>query len=236
VTMLAVIRLQPQTGTVPKRTAGQLAAGLRYLREVSEISWTIVLVTTMGILGLNMPVILAAFANSEFATGVGGYSLFSSLTAVGALSGALLSARRVEVVRLRSLVGLLTGFGSVLAVASLAPSVYLFGALLVGCGLLTLLFLTGANSLVQLSSAPTLRGRVMSVYVLVLLGGQAIGGPAVGWLIDQFGARSSMFWCGSLIVLLATAAGAAMAHQSHLRLAIDLRRQQSRSLVHIVHS
>ena len=120
--------------------------------------------------------------------------------------------------------------------ASLAPNVYLFGALLVGCGLLTLLFLTGANSLVQLSSAPTLRGRVMSVYVLVLLGGQAIGGPAVGWLIDQFGARSSMFLCGGLIVLLATVAGAAMAHQSHLRIDLDLRPQQGHSPVHIVHS
>jgi MFS family permease len=236
VIMLAVIRLQPGTVTVPDRTPGQLGAGLRYLREVSEISWTIVLVATMGILGLNMPVILAAFANSEFATGVGGYSLFNSLTAVGALSGALLSARRVQVVRLRTLVGLLIGFGGVLAVASLAPNVYLFGALLVGCGLLTLLFLTGANTLVQLSSAPTLRGRVMSVYVLVLLGGQAIGGPAVGWLVDQFGARSSMFWCGGLIVLLATVTGAAMAHQSHLRVEIDLRRLQGHSLVHIVHA
>ena len=236
VIMLAVIRLQPGTVPVPERTTGQLGAGLRYLREVSEIYWTIVLVATMGIFGLNMPVILAAFANSEFATGVRGYSLFSSLAAVGALSGALLSARRVQVVRLRTLVGLLTGFGGVLAVASLAPNVYLFGALLVGCGLLTLLFLTGANTLVQLSSAPTLRGRVMSVYVLVLLGGQAIGGPAVGWSIDQFGARSSMFWCGGLTVLLATVAGAAMAHQSHLRFEIDLRRQQGHSLVQIVHS
>jgi MFS family permease len=158
------------------------------------------------------------------------------LTAVGALSGALLSARRVQVVRLRTLVGLLIGLGGVLAVASLAPNVYLFGALLVGCGLLTLLFLTGANSLVQLSSAPALRGRVMSVYVLVLLGGQAIGGPAMGWLIDQFGARSSMLCCGCLIVLLATVAGAAMAHQSHLRVEIDLRRQQRHSLLNIVHS
>jgi hypothetical protein len=61
------------------------------------------------------------------------------------------------------LVGLLAGFGGVLAMASVAPNVYLFGALLVGCGQLTLLFLTGANSLVQLSSVPTLRGRVMSV-------------------------------------------------------------------------
>ena len=190
----------------------------------------------MGVLGLNMPVILAAFAKAEFPMGVGGYSLFNSLTAVGALTGALLSARRVDAVRLRTLVGLLSGFGAVLAVASQAPSVYLFGALLVGCGLLTLLFLTGANTLVQLSSAPTLRGRVMSVYILVLLGGQAIGGPAVGWLIDHFGARSTMFSCGGLIVLLAAVAGAALAHQSHLRVDIDLHPRRGHSPVHIVHS
>ena len=120
--------------------------------------------------------------------------------------------------------------------ASQAPNVYLFGGLLVGCGLLTLLFLTGANSLVQLSSAPTVRGRVMSVYVLVLLGGQAIGGPTVGWSIDRLGARSSMLWCGGLIVLLAMVAGAAMAYQSHLRVEIDLHREHGHSPVHIVHS
>ena len=236
VSMLAVIRLKPGTVTVPERTPGQLRAGLRYLRDVSEIRWTVVLVATMGVLGLNMPVILAAFAKSEFSMGVGGYSLFNSLTAVGALSGALLSARRSAAVRLRTLVGLLSGFGVVLAVASRAPNVYLFGALLVGCGLLTLLFLTGANTLVQLSSAPTLRGRVMSVYILVLLGGQAIGGPAVGWFIDHFGARSSMFLCGGLIVALAAIAGAALARQSHLRVDLDLHRGRGHSPVHIVHS
>ena len=236
VSMLAVIRLKPGTVTVTERAPGQLRAGLRYLRDVSEIRWTVVLVATMGVLGLNMPVILAAFAKSEFSMGVGGYSLFNSLTAVGALSGALLSARRSAAVRLRTLVGLLSGFGVVLALASRAPSVYLFGALLVGCGLLTLLFLTGANTLVQLSSAPNLRGRVMSVYILVLLGGQAVGGPAVGWFIDHFGARSSMFLCGGLIVALAATAGAALAHQSHLRVDVDLHRGRGHSPVHIVHS
>lgn len=234
--MLTVIRVP--AGAVPavQRTPGQLRAGLRYLWKVKEICWTIVLVATMGVLGLNMPVILAAFASSEFATGVGGYSLFNSLTAVGAFSGAVLSARRVGAVRLRTLVGLLAGLGAALAVASQAPNVFLFGVVLVGCGMLTLLFLTGANALVQLSSAPSVRGRVMSVYVLVLLGGQAVGGPAVGWFIDQFGPRSSMLVCGGLIVLLATLAGAAMAHQSQLKVEIHRHRQQGRSPVHIVHS
>ena len=48
------------------------------------------------------------------------------------------------------------------------------------------------------AATPALRVRVMSVYLLVMLGGQALGGPCVGWLIDHYGARASMFGCGSL--------------------------------------
>ena len=165
------------------------------------------LVGTIGVLGLNMPVILAAFAEHEFGTGVGGYSLFNSLTAIGALTGAILSARRTEVLRLRMLVSVLSGLGVILILASVAPTIWLFGAMLVGSGLLTLLFLTGANSLVQTRSDSAVRGRVMSVYIMVLLGGQAIGGPAVGWLIDHFGARPSMFLCGGLVTLMALLTG-----------------------------
>ena len=214
---------------------GQLAAGLSYIRSTSEVGWSIVLVGSIGLFGLNLPVILAAFADQEFGTGVGGYSLFNTLTAVGALSGAIWSARRTETVRLRFLVSVLTGLGVVLMVGSLAPYSWLFSAALVGIGLLTLLFLTGANSLVQLSSAAEVRGRVMSVYVLVLLGSQAIGGPAVGWLIDHFGARPSMFLCGGLVALVATVTGVAMARQSHLTVEVDLHPGHGRSPVHIVH-
>ena len=71
----------------------------------------------------------------------------------------------------------------------------------------------------------------MSVYILVLLGGQAIGGPAVGWLIDHFGARPSMFLCGGLVVGVALMSGLAMAHRSNLRLGLD--RSTYRRWVHI---
>jgi hypothetical protein len=171
---------------------GQLREGLRYIQHTSEVAWTIVLVATIGLFGLNMPVILAAFADHEFGTGVSGYSLFNSLSAIGALVGALVSARRRGQVRLRVLVSLLTLLGLTIGIAAIAPSVWTFGMVLILSGLLTLQFLTGANSLVQLTTAPAVRGRVMSVYLLVLLGGQAIGSPVVGWLIDHYGARPSM--------------------------------------------
>jgi MFS family permease len=130
----------------------------------------------------------------------------------------------------------LTVLGSMLMLASLAPVIWLFGAMLVTVGLMTLTFLTGANSLVQMHTSPTLRGRVMSVYILVLLGGQSIGSPAVGWLIDHFGARPSMFLCGGLITLTALVSGLAMARSSHLTLELDVHLEHGRSPVHIVHS
>jgi len=107
--------------------------------------------------------------------------------------------------------------------------------MLIGAGLMTTLFLTGANSLIQTTTAPRLRGRVMSVYILVLLGGQALGGPSIGWLIDHFGARPSVFCCGGLVVLVAVASGLAMARTSHLTLALDVHHDQWRSPLHIVH-
>lgn len=234
VVIVAIIRVPVQPGAAAVRAKGQLREGLAYIKATSEVAWTIVLVGTMGVLGLNMPVILAAFANTEFATGVAGYSMFNSLTAIGALTGAILSARRTETLRLRALVSTLSGLGVILALAAVAPTIWLFGALLVGSGLLTLLFLTGANSLVQTRSDPGVRGRVMSVYLLVLLGGQAIGGPAVGWLIDHFGARPSMFLCGGLVTTMALLTGLVIARSAHLGLEVDLHREHGRSPLHIV--
>lgn len=234
VAIVAIIRVPVLPGAQAVRAKGQLREGLAYIAATSEVAWTIVLVGAMGVLGLNMPVILAAFADAEFGTGVGGYSMFNSLTAIGALTGAILSARRTETLRLRALVSTLSGLGVILALAAIAPTIWLFGALLVGSGLLTLLFLTGANSLVQTRSDPGVRGRVMSVYLLVLLGGQAIGGPAVGWLIDHFGARPSMFLCGGLVTMMALLTGLAIARSAHLGLEVDLHRGHGRSPLQIV--
>jgi MFS family permease len=235
VTMVAIIRPKNAAPTTaPTERKGQLRDGLRYIRRTSEVAWAIVLAATIGVFGLNMPVILAAFADHVFTQGVGGYSLYNSLTAVGALTGAVLSARRQSIPRLRVLTSALVALGAMLVLASQAPTSWLFGILLVAVGFCTLQFLTGANSLVQTATTPAMRGRVMSVYLLVLLGGQALGGPSVGWLIDHYGARASMLGCGSLVALVAVSTGLAMARRAHLTLEVTVRRGSGRLPVHIV--
>jgi MFS family permease len=207
---------------------------LAYIRHTSEVGWAIVLVGTIGILGLNLPVILTSFADHVFRTGVGGYSLYNSANAAGALLGAIMSARRTQIPRIRTLVLLLIGFGTVTAVVSLAPNPWVFMAGLVASGTLTLLFLTGANSLVQTSVPAELRGRVMSVYILVLLGGQSLGGPVVGWLTDRIGARPSMALCGGLVAVVVATYAVRIARRSHLGLAMDLHHQHGRAPIRIV--
>ena len=225
VIMLTVIRPTiNQLPTIANRAKGQLREGLSYIRRTSEVLWTISLVAVMGVFGLNMPVVLAAFAEHEFGLGVSGYSMFNSFTAIGALTGALISAHRKGTVRLRTLVATVALLGVALMLASTAPTVWMFALVLVGIGLCTLLFLTGANSLVQLTSAPAVRGRVMSVYLMVLLGGQAVGSPVVGSLIDLVGARPTMFGCGAIVATLTVGFGLKMARQSHLTLSVNAHR------------
>jgi MFS family permease len=234
VTMVAVIR--PRPAPVAARStsgAGELREALRYIGRTSEVAWSIVLAATIGLFGLNMPVILAAFADHVFSTGVRGYSLFNSLTAVGALTGAILSARRQSLPRLRVLTSTLVALGAMVMIAALAPTTWLFGIVLVAVGFCTLQFLTGANSLVQTTATPALRGRVMGVYLLVLLGGQSLGGPCVGWLIDHYGARASMFGCGGLVALVSVGVGLVIARRSHLTVELELR-GSSRLPLHIV--
>ncbi|MGI3779571.1 MAG: MFS transporter [Janthinobacterium lividum] len=234
VTMVAVIRPRPAPAvTRATSQTGELREALRYIGRTSEVAWSIVLAATIGLFGLNMPVILAAFADHVFRTGVQGYSLFNSLSAAGALTGAVLSARRQSLPRIRVLTSTLVLLGLLVMVAAFAPTTWLFGVVLVAIGFCTLQFLTGANSLVQTTATPALRGRVMGVYLLVLLGGQALGGPCVGWLIDHYGARASMFGCGGLVTVVSIGVGLVIARRSHLTVELELR-GSSRLPLHIV--
>jgi MFS family permease len=213
--------------------ARDLADGLDYIRRTPEVAWTIVLVAALALFGTNMPVLLTSFATTEFTTGVGGYSLFNTLIAVGSLAGAMLSARRTGGPRLRMLVSCMVGLGVSLALAALSGHQVLFCTVLIAIGVCTLLFLTSANSLVQMTAPAAVRGRVMSVYLLVLLGFQAVGGPVMGFAIDHFGARPTMFVNGLLVVLISIGSGLAMAHRSNLRLAVNrIHRIPALEIVH----
>jgi len=179
------------------REPGQLRAGIRYVSSKPAILYTIVIMGFLAVFGQNMPVILSAYAKDVFGVGAAGYGLFNTLVAVGALVGAVLSTRR-RGFGLRGIVVAALCYSLVQTVASMMPTEAAFGVSLAAVGLTWLLFITAANSLVQLSSNAGVRGRVMALYVLVLLGGQSIGGPAMGFIVEHLGAPTGMLIAGGV--------------------------------------
>jgi len=185
-----------RTPSMP-RARGQLRAGIRYVSSKPTILYTIVIMGFLAVFGQNLPVILSAYAKDEFGVGAAGYGLFNTVVAVGALAGALLSTRR-RGFSLRAIVVTALCYSLVQTASGLMPTEETLAVALVAVGLAWLLFITAANSLVQLSSNTGVRGRVMALYVLVLLGGQSIGGPAMGFVVEHLGAPAGMLIAGGV--------------------------------------
>jgi MFS family permease len=193
-------------GTPAGRGRGELLAGFRYVRDRPRLLLVILLAGLLGAFGMNGPVVLAAFADRVWHNGVEGFGLFNTVSAAGALAGALLAARLRTMGR-KGIVAAAGLFGLSQLVAALMPSLALFTAMLVVVGLMTLLFLTGAATVVQLEAGPAIRGRVMALYLPLLLGGHALGGLLAGWLTEQFGVRAGLVITGGLGMLSALVIG-----------------------------
>jgi MFS family permease len=215
------------------RAKGQLREGLRYVAARPELIWPIVLVGFIGTFGFNSPIWLSAFVNKVFHSGAGTYGLLNTLMAAGSLLGALLAARRSRT-RLRVMVGGALLFGLLEAAAALAPAFWMFAALLVPIGIFGLTFNTTANASVQLASDPLMRGRVMSLYMMVFVGGTPIGGPLMGWITDTYGARTGFLSGGLISAAAAACVGVALARVGGLRLKLDLRRTGSGPMISLV--
>ncbi|MFI9832641.1 MFS transporter [Streptomyces sp. NPDC051913] len=201
------------------RGKGQLREGLRYVAGRPDLIWTIVLVGFVSTFGFNFPVYLSAFADDVFHAGAGSYSLFNTVMAIGSLAGALLAARR-GTARLRVLVVGAVAFGALEMVASVAPSLWLFALLMMPIGMFGMTVNVTANSSVQLSTDPAMRGRVMSLYMMVFMGGAPLGAPIAGWITDAYGVRAGMAVGGAIAAAAAIVIGLALARLGNLRLSV----------------
>jgi MFS family permease len=174
------------------------------------------LVFCVGTFGLNYYATLAIEARNLFHSGADAYGWLSTLLAAGTLTGAVLAARRTRNgngarPRIRLVVVSAMVFGVLETAVGLMPNHLTFGLMLIPTGAAALTFTTAANSAVQLSVAPTMRGRVMALYMLLFLGGTPIGGPLVGWLAAEFGGRAPIVLGGIACIVAGAAAAAAYA-------------------------
>ena len=237
VSYLAVIAglLLMNTGELQKvqrapRAGGQVREGLRYVRNRPNLLWIIVLVFFIGTFGYNFAIILSAYAKDVFDAGADVYGLLNTALAVGSVIGALLAARRASA-RMGYLFVTAGGFAVMLIVTGLTPWMIPFAIALVFTGLLSVSFNTTANATVQLTTDAAVRGRVMSLYMLVFAGGTPIGSPIVGAITEHWGPAVALVVSG-LICLIATIGCVVLAaRQSGVKVVVDLHRDAERHLV-----
>jgi MFS family permease len=200
---LRVSELRPNARA--SRSRGSLTEGLRYVWARKDLTMVVVMLFLIGTFGLNFPIFVSTMAVKVFHSGAGGYGLLSSIMAVGTLSGALLGAGREQPRFLYLLYGSAI-FGAGFVLAALAPNYWLFALTLIIIGAAALTFLNTSNSLMQLSTEPAMRGRVMALRLAVVLGGTPIGAPIVGWVVDTAGSRWALM-VGAFAGLSAALAG-----------------------------
>lgn len=202
--VMRVADLQPVQRSA--RGKGQFREGLRYVRRRTDILVVMVVVGVVSTFGLNFQLTSAVMARTEFGKGPGEYGVLGSILAIGSLAGALMAARR-ERPRVRLVVGSALGFGVATGVMALMPTYELYALATIPVGFASLTMLTAANATIQVSTTPQMRGRVMSLYLIVFLGATPIGSPLVGWVAEELGPRWSIGVGSISALLVATAAG-----------------------------
>lgn len=182
------------------RRPGMLLEGIRYLRGQPKMVMILVIVFFAGTFGMNFQMTSALMATEVFGKGAGEFGILGSALAVGSLSGALLAARRPEV-RLRLIVLAAAGFGIAEIVAGSLPTYATFALFSPLIGFATITLLNSANATLQVESDPELRGRVMAIYMTIVLGGTPIGAPVIGWIGETYGARWTLIIGGALVLV-----------------------------------
>jgi MFS family permease len=183
------------------REPGQVRAGLSYVRTKTELLVPLIMVAVVGGLAWEFPISLPLLARDNFHGGAGLYGAMTAMMAGGSVIGGLVTASRKEVSR-RALAVASIGWGAAITVAALAPNLPVEFAALLFVGYGSVSFNALAKTSLQLSTAPIMRGRVMALWGVAWQGSTPVGGPIIGWVGAEFGARESLIVGGVPTILV----------------------------------
>ena len=187
------------------RAGGQVVAGLRYVWRTPALRTPLLMVLVIGTLAYNFTVTLSLMARFTFHSGAGAFSAMTSVFGAGAVVGGLVAASRSRPTG-RRLGMVALAFGILLVACALMPDLPAELVALALMGAFSITFIATANTTLQLTSAPEMRGRVMALYAVAFLGSTPIGSPLVGWVSQTFGPRAGIGLGGAAAVVTALVA------------------------------
>jgi MFS family permease len=166
-----------------------IAEGLTYLRDEPRLRAIMLMTSVMTIFGFPYAVLMPVMARDALGQDAGGYGQLMAATGVGAFAGALAVATlgaklpRGRILQLGQL-----AFAISLLVFALNRIFPLSLLILMVLGFSMITYMTTANTVLQSTTPPELRGRVMSVWTLVAFGLTPLGSLQAGTVATFFGA------------------------------------------------
>lgn len=206
--LAGLLLMRPVDLSAPDRVArgaGQLRAGLAYVRATPRLFGPLALLASVGLVAYNFQLLLALLGRETF---------HGDARTVGYLLGALGAGSVIGGLALagvmRATIGRIVGAATVLAVllvaTGLSPTLAVAFGSVFALGAASVLFKSVASTWLQLTAAPAMRGRVLALLVVAIGGTTPIGAPLMGWLAEQFGVRATFMLAGVLTAIAAALA------------------------------
>jgi MFS family permease len=207
---------------VSPRGRGQMRDGFRYVRSEPVLWVPLVMMAVVGTLAFNFATVVPLFVTRDLGGTASEFTLLFSLISLGSLAGALAVARRRDVT-VRAVALWSVAFGMAIVLFAASPGWWMAVPAGIAVGITSIGFLTSSTSIVQLGAVPEMRGRVLALQAVLFLGTTPMGGPVVGWVAEEVGARAGLL-LGAVACLGAGAWGMAVAGRApeeHMGCAID---------------
>ncbi len=200
IALIAMRTEEIRSAPIVLRARRQVRDGFIYVFRTHDLWISMLIMGVVGTLAFNFQVVLPLFVTETFDASVSVFTALFSVLSVGALAGALHSARR-ESADLRSVATASVWFGCSLCALAATPWLWLAFPMSLLVGWSSIMFLTASTSIVQLRVDPEMRGRVLALQAMVFLGTTPIGGPIVGAICDAYGARVGIIVGGTAAIL-----------------------------------
>ncbi|MBI5959580.1 MAG: MFS transporter [Chloroflexi bacterium] len=180
-------------GSATKR----LIEGVSYAWHTPAILSILICVGAIGTFGFNYSVMLPLLARFILKTDATGFGTLGSFVGIGSLLAALVTAYLTQITMRRLLLGA-GAFSLCFALVALSQVYFVTAIFLVGMGFAGVTFAASSNTLLQLLAPDEMRGRIMSLHVLLFMGTTPIGGFFIGALSDVVGVSITLLICAAL--------------------------------------
>ncbi len=208
--MMTVVRAGPHHSGSAARG---IVDGFRFVLQTVPVRTVLLLVGVVSFFGLPYVVLMPVFAEAILHQGPRGLGLLMGASGLGALGGALTLAARSGVRGLGRWVAVsATAFGIALGLFSLSRTFWLSAVLLVPVGASMMVQMASSNTLLQAMVPDALRGRVMSVYSMMLMGMAPMGALLAGAAAARIGAPYTVAIGGAVCVISAAVFATRLPH------------------------